>query len=512
MAARLADLQGAELGSENIPNTATEPSPALATAPSQGEKKLPLVFDLDGTLLATDSLHESLLVYLRRNPLGLLYIPFWLAKGRAYLKCRLAHHAQLDATTLPINEDVRTLAVGEKADGRPVWLATAADITIANGVATRCQCFDGVLASDGYTNMKGRTKAERLATLFPSGFAYAGDSRSDLPVWSRASEIIMVNPSAATRIAALKLGKPTQTLAGSSTLPALIRCARPHQWAKNVLVFVPIVLAGELANPTMLLTAMLAFIALCLIASSTYIVNDLWDLADDRRHWSKRRRPIASGQLSIATALAAAPIGIAAGGLLGLLLGPIAALTLLAYVVLTLAYSFWLKRVPVLDVTTLASLFTLRLVLGIMSTGLKASPWLLGFSMLLFSSLCLAKRYVEIVGWAAQGQKAIKSRGYQVEDIPVLVALGLSTGVTSVAIMLLYIVFEASENTFYGHSVWLWGVPLILFFWISRIWLLASRGQLDDDPVAFALKDPPSLALGVGMTALFLLAWIGNAS
>jgi 4-hydroxybenzoate polyprenyltransferase len=469
----------------------------------------PLVIDLDGTLLRSNALFECLLVYLKQNPLGVFRLPLWLAKGRANLKRQLAKHAPLTPATLPLNEEVLAYAVDEKAKGRQVWLATAADRSIAEPIAERCQCFDGVLASDGQTNLKGRNKAERLSTIFASGFAYAGDSMADLPVWSRAKEIIVVGGSPRTTQAALGLRKPTQVMPRPSRLRALIKCARPHQWAKNVLVFVPAILSGTITQPNVLLATLLSFIALSLVASSTYILNDLWDLADDREHWSKRRRPIASGALPISYAMAAAPVGLAAGLLLALTVAPAVFAALFAYLVLTLAYTYRMKRVPVLDVTTLAGLFTLRLVLGITSAGVFASPWLLTFSMFLFASLCFAKRYVEIEGAAARGKSTLSNRGYQVEDIPLLVALGLGTGTASIVIMVLYIIFDAFPQSFYGNSTWLWAFPIIIFLWVSRLWLMALRKQLDDDPVAFAVSDRPSIALGAAMVMSFIFAWSG---
>lgn len=483
--------------------------PRDADRSAVGSMAVPLVIDLDGTLLRTNALLESLLIYLKKNVLGLFRLPFWLAKGRANLKQELARHAPVSPATLPLNEAIHSFAAGEKAKGRAVWLATAADRSVAESIAERCECFDGVLASDGHTNLKGQSKAEKLGALFPSGFAYAGDSRADLPVWSRATEVIVVGGSAWTRYAASALRKPMRTVPTPSRLRALISCARPHQWAKNALVFVPAILSGAITETPGLIATTIGFVALCIIASSTYIINDLWDVNDDRRHWSKRNRPIASGALPISMALAAAPIGLAAGLALGLAVSVNVALVLCVYLGLTLAYSYSLKRVPVLDVTTLACLFTLRLVLGIVSAGLFASPWLLSFSMFLFASLCFAKRYVEILGFAARGEQSVASRGYQAEDAPLLVALGLSTGTAGVVIMVFYIIFDAFHRSFYGNTTWLWAFPVIIFLWISRIWLMAVRKKLNDDPVAFAISDAPSIALGGAMVAAFLLAWSG---
>jgi 4-hydroxybenzoate polyprenyltransferase len=469
----------------------------------------PLVIDLDGTLLRTNALFECLLIYLKQNPVGALRLPLWLAGGRANLKRQLGSRAPLSPATLPLNEAIHAYAVSEKAKGREVWLATAADSAIAETIAERCQCFDGVLASDGQTNLKGHHKAERLGTMFASGFAYAGDSMADLPVWSRASEVIVVGGSSWTREAALNLRKPTQIIPAPSRLRALLKCARPHQWAKNLLVFVPAILGGAIADPQALLTTIVCFIALCFVASSTYILNDLWDLADDRQHWSKRFRPIASGALPIASAMTAAPLGLAAGLALGLAVAPAAFAVLCAYLGFTLAYTYRIKRIPVLDVTTLAGLFTLRLVLGIVSSGVFASPWLLTFSMFLFASLCFAKRYVEVEGAAARGQSVIGNRGYQIEDTPLLIGLGLGTGTAAIVIMVLYIIFDAFQRSFYGNPIWLWAFPVILFLWVSRLWLMALRKALDDDPVAFAVRDRPSLMLGGTLVASFILAWSG---
>jgi len=469
----------------------------------------PLVIDLDGTLLQTNGLFECLLVFLKANPLGVLLLPLWLWRGRAHLKRQLATRAPLITANLPLNEAIHTLALGERAKGREVWLATAADRSIAEAVAERCQCFSGVLATDGLINLKGRNKADALGSKFPGGFAYAGDSMADMAVWSRASEVIVVGGSPWTRQAALGLRKPTQIIASPSALKALVKCARPHQWAKNSLVFVPAILAGAISDPKALLATVISFAALCILASSTYLLNDLWDLEDDRRHWSKRHRPIASGALPIFNAMALAPIGVGVGLLLGLAVGPSVLTVLAAYLALTLGYTYGLKRVPVLDVTTLAGLFTLRLILGIVAAGVVASPWLLTFSMFLFASLCFAKRYVEVEGAASRGQSAIANRGYQVEDLPLLIALGLATGTGAIVIMVMYIIFDAFQHTFYGNAAWLWAFPIIMFLLVSRLWLMALRKQLDDDPVAFAVRDRPSLMLGVALMTAFVFAWSG---
>lgn len=290
---------------------------------------------------------------------------------------------------------------------------------------------------------------------------------------------------------------------------ALLEAARPHQWAKNLLVFVPAVLSGTIADAERLMAVTLAFVALCLIASGTYLLNDILDIEDDRKHWSKYRRPLPSGRLSLNVAMAMAPASILLGLVLATAVGVTVALVAVCYLALTIAYSLALKRIPIIDVSVLAGLFTLRLVLGIAAAQVYASPWLLVFSMFLFASLCFAKRYVELVRAGQRGLGRLAHRGYQAEDGPLLLVLGPSAGMGAVVTLILYVIFDAFRQTFYGNTAWLWAFPLILFLWVSRIWLMAARGALDDDPVAFAVKDAPSILLGATMLGAFVLAWSG---
>lgn len=292
-------------------------------------------------------------------------------------------------------------------------------------------------------------------------------------------------------------------------IPALLESARPHQWAKNVLVFVPAVLSGTILDPERLAAVTLAFVSLSLIASGTYLLNDIWDLDADRKHWSKCKRPLPSGRLSMSLALTSAPIGIGLGVLLAAMVGPSVALAAVCYLALTIAYSLAIKRIPILDVSVLAGLFTLRLLLGAASAGVFASPWLLVFSMFLFSSLCFAKRYVELVRAGQRGTAALAHRGYQSADGPLLLVLGPCAGMGAVITLILYIIFDAFRQTFYGNTAWLWAFPLILFLWVSRVWLMAARDSMDDDPVTFAVRDAQSILLGTAMFAAFVLAWSG---
>jgi len=288
---------------------------------------------------------------------------------------------------------------------------------------------------------------------------------------------------------------------------ALIESLRLHQWAKNLLIFVPLVLAGKSDSVEAWTSCLLGFVALGILASSTYIANDLWDLKFDRLHWSKRERPLARGDLPVPLARIVVPLGVLLSLAIAIGIDRGAIWTLLVYAVLTLAYSLRLKRVPIFDVFLLAVLFTLRLVYGIQLAVVTPSPWLLVFSMFIFTSLSLAKRQTEVGRNGALGREHVNGRGYVAKDTPLLFGLGLATAAGAVLIMVLYLIHEAFGATFYRSPVVLWCLPAILFLWLGRLWLLVGRDEVDDDPLWFALRDNVSLAMGLAMAAAFLVAW-----
>lgn len=477
-----------------------------AAVPAPGT---PLVLDLDRSLIRCDVLHESAIAYLRLNPLGVFNLARWLMQGRAVLKRRLAERVSVDVESLPVNEELAAFAAAEKEKGRTVVLATATDVFLASAIARRFPFIDKVVASDGVTNMKGAAKAEKLAELFPDGFCYAGDSAADLPVWRTARSVVTVEARRSVARQAVRDRPVEATFPRPSMARAFAKSARPHQWAKNALVFVPLVLGGQLANPQAWAFSLIAFAAISVLASTTYFLNDLFDLPDDRRHWSKRSRPLASGRLPILYAVAALPIGFAVSFGLAAVVGLPAIAILAAYLALTVAYSMNLKRQPIVDAFTLAVLFTLRLGLGVVAAHVVMSPWLMVFSMFLFSSLSFAKRHTEVERMATLGELKVAGRGYLSSDGPLIMAMGVSSGLSAVMIMVLYLINDAFKAGLYGNPMWLWAFPPILFLWIGRIWLLCQRGELNDDPVAFAVRDRLSLMLGAAMAAAFLSAWFG---
>ncbi|AWB22886.1 UbiA family prenyltransferase [Methylobacterium currus] len=487
-----------------------EPDPALAIPGRDEGPLVPLVVDLDGTLLRTDLLLEGVVAILRRNVLMLFSMLAWLPRGRATFKRRVAEHAALDFATLPANEELLAYIELQKTLGREIVLATAADALMARGIVERFPLFDRAVSSDGLVNLKGEVKAQALAALFPRGFDYAGNAAVDLPIWARAQRVILVETPASVARAARAGGRPSEEFAAAPRLRALAKGLRLHQWAKNGLVFVPLVLGGLAGSAAAWLDAALAFLALGLVASASYLLNDLWDLPHDRAHWSKRHRPLASGRLPLATGIAATLGGLALGLGLAAAGGPALLAAILAYLIGTLAYSFSLKRVPMLDALILGGLFSLRLVIGVAAVGVAWSPWLLTFSMFLFTSLSFAKRHTELRGAVKRGRTGqISGRGYRPADEPVVLAFGIASGLASIVIFILYLANEAFRHAVLSAPLALWTFPLVLVLFMGRIWLLAGRDELNDDPVAFAVRDRPSLSLAAIAGLSFAVAAFG---
>lgn len=470
----------------------------------------PLVLDLDGALIRADLLVEGMASLLRRNPLFLFALLWWLVRGRAFLKRKVAQWAAIDIDALPVNEELVAFARAERAKGRIVVLATAADEIMTRRLAKRFDFIDEVMSSNGGLNLKGQAKAAALIQAYPAGFDYAGDARADLPVWRAAHGVIIVEASPKLTRMAGKFGKTLAIFPRLSRFAALRKSLRLHQWAKNVLIFAPLMLGGKAADLTAWTMAATAFLALGLTASATYLLNDIWDLPHDRKHWSKRSRPIASGHLPITHAASASALGLGAGLMLAFAIGWPVALAIAAYVILTLAYSMSLKRVAILDAATLGGLFSLRIAIGVAAAGVVWSPWLLTFSMFLFTSLSFAKRHVEMRGAQRQGRSGkLAGRGYTPADEPVILSFGIATGIASVVIFILYLNQEAFRNAAFVAPLALWLFPPILFLWLGRIWTLCAREELQDDPVAFAVRDPVSLALGVIVGIGFFIAALG---
>ena len=469
---------------------------------------VPLCVDLDGTLIKTDLLWESLVQLLKRDPFYLLVIPFWWARGRAFLKRQLATRVHLDPSALPYNGPFLAFLHAARQKGRRLVLVTASDALMVKPVAEHFGLFDEVLASDGKLNLRGQAKCKVLTARFGErGFDYAGNSTVDLPVWEGAAEAVVVDgsPTLGHRVAQrARLGAtfPRE----ESRVHAFMRAIRPHHWVKNLMVFVPLLTSRQFTNLTLLGSAGRAFVAFCLCASAVYVFNDLLDLDSDRQHPSKRLRPFASGELPLAYGFFAVPLLLVAAGLVAVTLSWDFIGTLAFYVLLTTAYSWYLRQIALLDIFTLAGLYTLRLGAGQVATGVKLSFWLLVFSMFIFLSLALVKRFVELTELRQQKEPGSRGRGYLTGDLELVASLGSSCGFLAVLVLALYVNSQEVLLLYHRPGLLLIGCPILLF-WISHVWLIAHRGQMHDDPIVFALRDWVSHLLGI---LLLIVLWLAS--
>jgi 4-hydroxybenzoate polyprenyltransferase/phosphoserine phosphatase len=478
---------------------------------AQIDLEIPLVVDLDGTLMPADMLFESATKYITTNALALPRIAVWLAGGKANLKARLAERVELDVAILPYRQEVLAWLRTQHAKGRKLILATAGDRRYAQAIAAHLGIFDEVIASDGTNNLTSVVKTRALVERFGKyGFDYVADRRADEPVWESAATAYIVGGG---RGVVGRVAKTTNVGHVFPTRPTglidFFRAVRAHQWAKNLLVFVPLALA-QVSEPSAVFAAALAFLLFSVAASGVYLLNDLTDLEADRRHPVKRHRPLASGRLSLPVAWMLWPLFLLLPIVVGyLLLPPRFTLVLCGYVVLTIAYSLVFKSKPVLDVIVLGLLYTLRIIGGAAAIDVRVTFWFFGFSLFFFLSLALMKRCEEIIMIRALGAEGILDRrGYRASDSEPITALGVATGVVSVFILALYI-NDPAVLVHYQTPWLLWPLVPLMLYWISRIWLLVHRGEVKHDPVLFTLKDPASWMVGfLGAVVLVLATFL----
>lgn len=468
---------------------------------------VPLCVDLDGTLTPVDTLHEALLALVRQAPAALLSLPLWLGKGKARLKHEVAARTTFDAAQLPLNPQLLEWLRAERAGGRRIVLATASDARVAEQIAARVALFDEVIASDGERNLSAETKRAALVQRFgEKGFDYVGNERADEQVWRSARKAVVVGtPGQAAR--ARRVAEVERVFSAAKPNPLVwLKAMRLHQWVKNLLIFLPAILAHQIFQPAVLLDCALAFVAFGLCASSVYLINDLLDLSADRGHPRKCKRPFASGVLSARSGLLVSVALLCLGAVLAALVGWRFAAVLGGYYVLTWTYSLRLKRAALVDVMTLAGLYTIRIIAGAAATAIPLSFWLLAFSVFIFLSLGFVKRYTELDDARLAGKLKSEGRGYWAADLPLLMNLGITAGYCTVVVMALYI-NSADSQALYRHNKPLWLVCPLLLYWISRVWLLTTRGQMHDDPVVFALRDRLSLVV-LGLLGAIVLVSI----
>jgi 4-hydroxybenzoate polyprenyltransferase/phosphoserine phosphatase len=476
---------------------------AANVEPSAGPR--PLCVDLDGTLVKSDTLFDGVCQLLRRRPLQAWRIPLWLAGGRGRLKAEVARRAPLDPARLPYNASLVRYLQTQRRDGRRIYLATGADGPLAERVAAHLGIFDGVLASDAGTNLTRGRKLERLRKNF-GAFDYVGNSRADLALLAHAGEAMVANPTLGLRLGLRLRGirVACRFMDQPSTPRTLVKAVRVHQWAKNILLVAPLALSHKLAAGSVA-AAGAAFFCFSFMASASYLINDMLDIDSDRRHPAKRLRPFAAGDLSVAGGMGLALVlFLASVAILPLLPGAFA-IWLGLYILTTMAYSLYLKRVAIVDVLLLSGLYTVRLLAGGAATATEISQWLAGFSIFLFVSLAMVKRFSELENLRERGARETHGRGYLVVDLEQIRSFGTASATAAVVVFALYIT-RPDVEALYKHPGRLWLIVPLLIYWLFRVWLLASRGELDDDPVVFAMRDRMSLGVGVCVVALAIFA------
>lgn len=467
----------------------------------------PLVVDLDHTLVRSDTLVECLVRIAFSAPLSLARVAGRLLGGRAEFKAAAAREAALDCRALPYDEGVLELVHERRAAGGEVHLVTAADHTIAEAVASRLGVFDSWIGSEGGRNLKGREKARALARQFPDGFGYVGDCAADIPVWKAATEVVVARPARGLmrRLARHGLAVDRELHRPRPGARDWVRALRIHQWSKNALLFVPLLLAQQFMDANAGLEVLGAFLAFGCTASATYVLNDMSDLAADRAHPTKRRRPLASGLIGLPEAGAVAALLLTGGLSAAFLLDREFGLACLGYTAVTLLYSFKLKRVALFDVLVIGGLFGLRITAGMLILDQPLSMWLISFTAVLFTALAMVKRHSELIEAAGSG-RGISGRDYLVSDAPLTAAVGVSASTASTLVMLLYMELEAVQTGLYREVGYLFLMPAVLASWLLRLWSRAHRGRLHDDPVIFALKDKVSWVHAGAVVLLWALA------
>lgn len=466
-------------------------------------KHIPLFVDVDGTLIRSDISFEAFIAFLKINPLYIFRFIFWLLRGRSFAKHQVAKRIKLDIKSQPLVNQFVDFLKKEHLNGRKLYLASASEMKFIKSFRDILPIFDGVIAGAGEANLSGRNKLAAIKEFNQSApFAYAGNSNIDMQIWDEAAQVIVVSQSRSfIKKIDSKYGNVKSFHDPVKPYP-LLRALRPHQWSKNLLIFLPICLAHKIGDISIFLQAISAFIAFSLAASAVYLLNDLSDLEADRSHSIKRFRPIASGDISVKEALLFVPILLAYAALISLTLPKQFSITLLIYLVATSFYSIKLKELPVIDIVVLALLYTVRIVAGGKACGVIVSQWLISFSLFLFLSLACLKRYSELLllGQRDRGA-AVRGRGYMAGDKEIVSQFGASSGYLSLLVLVFY-VNSKEVAALYGHSQYLWLLCPLVLYWITRAWLLAHRGEVNQDPVVFALTDKVSYLVLIGMLAI----------
>ena len=465
-----------------------------------------LCVDLDGTLIKTDSLIESTLLALKKKPLLVFVFIFWMLRGKSYYKHKITSIAIPDPAFLPYNEDVLSFIKNQKLKGKQIVLTTASVRSVAESVADYLDVFDDIIPSEGDTNNKGKQKRDTLTEKYGNNWDYIGDSKADLPVWEAARKAYAVDPSNKFEKKIRQSANLEFTFnSNNHYLRSFIKEIRVYQWLKNLLIFLPFLMAHQFSDNNLYYKAFFAFLTFSLSASFVYVINDLLDLESDRHHPRKKFRPFASGELPFMPAFSVSLILFIAGIVCASILLPQKFLiVLISYIISTTLYSFYLKRIYIVDIILLSVLYTIRLIAGSAALDVPLSKWLMTFSVFFFLSLAIVKRYTELMVMKKEKKDKTRGRGYIVDDLQILLSIGTASGYLSCLVFVLYL-FSPEVTKLYQNSEYLFPVALLILFWITRIWFMAHRDQMHDDPIVFTSKDKVSYFIGF----LIILCVIG---
>ena len=451
---------------------------------------VPICVDLDGTLISTDILYESIILLIKKNIIYIFIIPFWLVKGKAYLKQNIASRVNIDVGLIPYNKNFLEYLKKQKDSGRILILSTASNEKYAKKICEHVQIFNGYIASNSKKNLSGKLKLENLIKTYGvKGFDYAGNSKDDLIIWNQARKSFIVNPNRNVLKKATKFLKDFQLFEKEpNNFLTYLKAIRCHQWIKNLLIFVPLITAHKIFDPVLLIKSFIAFISFSFCASSVYVLNDLFDLFSDRKNSIKCKRAFAAGVLSIKNGIYIILLFLPSSFLIAINLGLKFTAVLLLYLITTTFYSFILKKVVLLDIIILAALYTLRIIAGSSAVAIVLSFWLLLFSMFIFLSLALVKRFSELIALKNKNESILSGRGYLFTDLEIISQFGVSSGFMAILILALYINSD-QVKALYKYPQYIWILCPILLYWISRVWLLTHRNRMHSDPVVFAIKD-----------------------
>jgi 4-hydroxybenzoate polyprenyltransferase len=471
---------------------------------------IPLVTDLDGSLIKIDSIFESTILCIKSNIFNIFLIPFLILKGKNHFKNFVTDHSALDPSLFPYNPEVINLLKENKAKGRRIVLSTATTENIAKSVSEHLNIFDKVIFSSRDHNNRANNKAQKLEELYGlKGYDYIGDSIADLPIFESCRKYYLINAPISLKNKAYKLNQNLIIINSDekqNSFANIVKELRIYQWIKNILIFLPFLLAHDLQNFNSIFNNIIGFVSFSFIASFVYIINDLMDLDSDRKHDKKKNRPLASGNLNPILAFNVSLALFIIGWVLSLCFLPEKfSLLLLIYFLLTTLYSFYLKKIILIDIIVLSLLYTIRLIAGGITSNVEISKWLIAFSVFLFLSLAVIKRYQELYSLRNSKISKTEGRGYQTNDLSFLLSLGITSGYLSTLVFMLYI-FSPEITRLYSKPELLLPVGLVLLLWISRMWLLTFRGEMHNDPIVFTAKDKLSYLMGLLMIVFLYLS------